>query len=766
MKINAFPILVQQDKNGKHSKKPKVKDPNNHMMDIDDIDNYKYVGLRIPKNHVLIDLDFYKDKNLLNKINPLFNPPPDWTAALLQTTISGGKHYVFKLPDGVVVKQGVNLAGIVGFDVRTHESNGWIATGRGYEDATFLGVAQALNANIWPELPTVPDGLTKPATAGKVVADFDALVDAQPLGITKDQIEQYLNKISDCVDAYEPWLKVGMALYHEYQGSDEGLKAWVKWSEQSKHFDLDEIERKWPTFGRTGGECVTFRSIIKMAKDAGYSNLDAAVDIIDRTEEINNKTIIHVTEEIRVLSLNLTKLEKEILANYIRNKGGKTLGITKSAIIKDITPARRPKYDLGNNWVADWVYLEELDRFINIENNSLIGRSAFNFKFRDEVELDDRPADIVARDDHGIPCIANMMYYPGEDLFFEFENKRLLNLYRFDGPDLVDEYSDRDKATIEIVLSHFEFLLGKDSKEFQIFMNWIAYHVQYPGAKINWVILLEGPQGVGKTFIQILLAAILGPRNVRSVASSQLSSRFNSGLTLAQINVIEEVRLHGRNKFEIMDMLKALITNPRVQTEGKGRDAVEVHNPTNYLLLTNERNAIPLDYEDRRYCVMACQYRTKDAFIDVLGGEVEKNKYFERLYRAVDDHAGALRTFFNNLAISSAFYPKGNAPETQAGLDLQRLSKPDWLEDLEMAIETHYCRGVIDEDVVVTTHLNRLVEWETGKPIVGWQMRDGLIKLGYKKTDGLIRVGENRYNVWIRIGFDGDYKESIKQNLK
>ncbi len=49
---------------------------------------------------------------------------------------------------------------------------------------------------------------------------------------------------------HEHWVRIGAALHHATGGSDEGLRAWIDWSRDSKDFDEGEIESKWPTFQR------------------------------------------------------------------------------------------------------------------------------------------------------------------------------------------------------------------------------------------------------------------------------------------------------------------------------------------------------------------------------------------------------------------------------------------------------------------------------------------------------------------------------------
>jgi len=67
------------------------------------------------------------------------------------------------------------------------------------------------------------------------------------------------------------WLRVGMALHHEFGGDDLGRLYWDAWSQTSDKYDADEQSKAWDHFNadRTG-EKVTLGSVVAMAKAGGY----------------------------------------------------------------------------------------------------------------------------------------------------------------------------------------------------------------------------------------------------------------------------------------------------------------------------------------------------------------------------------------------------------------------------------------------------------------------------------------------------------------
>lgn len=91
------------------------------------------------------------------------------------------------------------------------------------------------------------------------------------VGLTIGEIEAML-KCLDPSMPREPWLRVGMALHHEFEGGDDGFEIWDEWSSYGDTYPGDEgLRHQWDSLKQTPGRhAVTMRSVIKMAKEAGY----------------------------------------------------------------------------------------------------------------------------------------------------------------------------------------------------------------------------------------------------------------------------------------------------------------------------------------------------------------------------------------------------------------------------------------------------------------------------------------------------------------
>jgi hypothetical protein len=114
--------------------------------------------------------------------------------------------------------------------------------------------------------------------------------------ISKEQVAAILDALDPDM-GHQPWLTVGMALHHQYRGSDEGFALWSEWSAASGKYPGDEaIRTRWNSFGRNPDKSITGRSLIKMGKEAGVYVSASAPATADEFEavlaEVEIKTLV------------------------------------------------------------------------------------------------------------------------------------------------------------------------------------------------------------------------------------------------------------------------------------------------------------------------------------------------------------------------------------------------------------------------------------------------------------------------------------------
>jgi len=254
--------------------------------------------------------------------------------------------------------------------------------------------------------------------------------------------------------------------------------------------------------------------------------------------------------------------------------------------------------------------------------------------------------------------------------------------------------------------------------------------------------------------------------NAKSLDPSALGERFTGWAHGAVVNIVEEIRIKGDDKWRIMDRLKPFITNSMIQIEEKGRDHRTVPNFTNYLLLTNYKDALPITNDDRRFCVMYGRIQNESELFDYFGGREATGDYFENLFSTSETHAGALKTFLMSYPISADFKASGRAPDTNSRrLMIQASVSPEQctVEDL---INKHEC-GVVNGRILDVTWLAKLCEPDGDMLPPTRTLGHILSDMGYSQIDGrrvYIKKTNTQHYVWFKHSPKND-SQTVKKEV-
>ena len=197
---------------------------------------------------------------------------------------------------------------------------------------------------------------------------------------------------------------------------------------------------------------------------------------------------------------------------------------------------------------------------------------------------------------------------------------------------LVNTYSpvtvDSSPGDIGPFLHHMRKLFPIDSDR-AIIEAYLAALVQFPGDKFQWWPLIQGAEGNGKSLILAVAEAAIGPRYCHRPNASDLGGnggKFTAWLMGRVLIGIEEIKVG--NRIELLEILKPIVTNDRLEMQGKGVDQITGDNRANGLLFTNYKDAIPASTDRRRYAqFFTPQQSIADIVADGMGGD-----YFPRLY--------------------------------------------------------------------------------------------------------------------------------------
>jgi len=764
--IKYFPInLVFDSVKNKWNKKPAIpkgQDWHTYEASQRELNHAKNIGIIIPQNIVVIDVDTHKGVTT-DDIDEALGCLLDWESSQVQETPSGGAHYAFTLPEGVVIRQGSDLLGLNGFDTRT-SGKGWIASGENYKDLTLIGLPHALCDESWPMLnANAVHLLSDTANVDDEDNDLMSLVISQPIeDLSNDEIQTYIDALPTTeLEGYDTWLKVGMALFHQFKGKKQGFTLWSDWSKQSSNYDLKELQTKWRSFAKSrSANPITFAHIIYKAGGQQVIINKKVESLEDKALQVCDKqSYIDFKDEVLSISRNILPDDlRAMLADTVAKKAGKEIGLNKTEIKKALTPIKKganKNFDdeiEKPSWANNWVYIEKQCEFANTELNYSIKREAFNAKFDRNIEciIAEKSAATLTLNDYQIQTVVDTMFWPGANRIFEYERKEMLNNYHESGCTPCGVLDDDAQDVIDLFLAHIDFTLS-DEREKIIFLDWMAYIVQNPGKRINWALLLQGAQGTGKSYFVNVMQLILG-ENVRNLEPMAIAGRFTGWAHGSLLVAVEEIRIQGANRYEILDRLKPIITNDSIQIEEKGKDHKTVPNFTNYLLLTNHKDAIPLTSGDRRYCVMFSRVQSEQQLFAELGGEDGASKYFTNLFDESKRRPDALSRFLRDHKISKDFTPQGRAPETNARKKMMNISMSPERLSIEDAISQHNCE-IINDTIVDITQLSNMMMMDGEELPKTRTMSAILLEMGYESIDNRrvkIKQDSKYHYVWIK----------------
>lgn len=763
--LQVFPVKKFYDNDKKKWQKvpsiPRGVDWHTYKASERELTHATNVGVVIPSGVIVIDLD--TDKGVTREaVEGALGCALDWEDALLQHTVSGGQHYGFAIGDAVL-RQGSDLFDVIGFDTRC-SGRGWICMGEGYTDNTLMGLPSGLAPEWLPALPVEAISVL----AGSVDAfglddgDLSEMIAAQPIDdITDDDILLYLSRLpAGDVDQHDAWLHVGMALHHQFQGSKRGAELWRDWSKASQSYDVEEIKTRYKSFGRRSmSNPTTFAYVIKRAggrQTIAVGKMDSLLERASKIEDISDYD--DFKRELQSMpDYDLPKDMRAMIAAELADGIGRAKGMSRTDIKGALQPSKKTKMGGiggGNmaDWATDWVYVEMTCEFAHTELCYEIRREAFNAKYDREPECvgAEKSASALALNDYRIPTVVDKIFWPGADKLIDSSGKTMLNTYRPQGAEPCSVIDEDGQAVIDMLLRHVEFTLG-DKREQAILLDWLAYVSQNPGKRVNWAMLLQGAQGTGKSYFCVLLQEIMGD-HVKNLDPTAIAGRFTSWAYGSLVTVVEEIRMNGTNRYEVLDRMKPFITNDTIQIEEKGRDHRTVPNFTSYMMLTNHKDAIPLTSGDRRYCVLFSRVQSEAQLYSEFGGEEGAADYFEKLFAETRRRPDALAAFLKGYKISVEFNPSGRAPDTKARQMMMAVSTSPERLLLEDAINKHECE-VINDNILDITWLNKLCESEGEELPKTRAMTAILLEMGYEQIDKkrvkIAKTGTCHY-VWIK----------------
>lgn len=569
--------------------------------------------------------------------------------------------------------------------------------------------------------------------------------------ISDEELERKLFLIEDNAD-HDTWFQIGMALYHQYDGNQYGFDLWDRWSASAPNYDRAALEKRWPTFDNKNRDHmpITCRIVLKLAKEVETVNLKEVVNdfvqrIIQSSHRSDTDELEAVCAEIKVT--DLPNVAREVITGKVKQAWKAITGENaRIGFIRELIRYESKEIISAPPWIKPWVYCSQTDLLFNMSNRTELSRVAFNAanarymltpteRLEGKAVPETQPVD-AALNLYQIPSVYNRMFMPGQPPLYTYNEVDYANSYSEGGiPELPGVLSPVEEEAIEIFTGHFEHLI-KNERDRTIFLDFLTYIVQNPGQRVNWAVLLQGAEGDGKSFFLEVLKAVLGENNVNMISGKLLEEKYNPWAENALVCFIEDVRLHGQNRFDAVNTLKPMLTNKWVSIRRMNTNVYDVINTMNYIATANTKDALPVGEEDSRFFPIFTRFQKPEALAKF---KTENPHYYDRLYGSIQ-FAGAIRQFLLTRKLSEHFNPKARAPISSSRHEMVALNESEELlaltDSLEESTEPDYSEFLLDSRKVADHFMGLDALAPRGKALNRLLSQYGFTLLGRIKING------------------------------
>ena len=751
-------ILQKSARNKKHAhRKGGYQDRVNEPWE-DDATGYVAI---IPPSLIIVDNDCYQDDG--ESFKQFCKDIGNFELEPFATTPSGGEHYAFLNTDPDLVVGNLNkkypaldiyagyqsVVPIVGTTVLNKQDELASYKWASFDDSFII------NGVIHETLKEVLEMRPRSERNAKEYDDLELSIVANEM--PEDEVTQLIDGMPENLD-YDTWLHVGMALYDRYGGSDEGFEHFDRFSQQSSEkYDEDFTRKKWYN-GHVIPDAITYKRLRSISNESFVhevkERIASAEEFDDIIEEVKSKTWLNVggekDEDVRLkIAVCINKRMKELKIPVIQAR----------TIVKEMLPSRETVItEVDEPWLEDLVYVESFSnsKFYFTKSRERLSADGANGRLYSELnalkaKLGLKTCTVktlVSR--NMIKICSNHEYNPMVDdiVYRSGSGGTILNTYMADSrPSVAEEFTEEGEELIKSFMAHLKYLITDGEAE--ILLDWLAYQAQNFGTKLLWTPLIQSAEGLGKSLIgNAMINNVFGEGNSGTVDSNVVVGPNTSWASKGVFQVLEEIKLAGHNRFEVLNQLKPFITNKTVSRTEKYEVSAEVRNYCNFIALTNFKDAIPVSADDRRWWVVFAKVNTIDD-LETLTGE-NRRDYFEPLHQLANGKCGDQFHKWMLERDLSKFNPNF-PPESihKARMIATEESKTQNLSDLRELI--HATSKGVTKEVVSSKELRKLTQspaWEH-ESLDYNEIVKLLRALGYSKFPDKIKKDGELHSVWF-----------------
>lgn len=185
---------------------------------------------------------------------------------------------------------------------------------------------------------------------------------------------------------------------------------------------------------------------------------------------------------------------------------------------------------------------------------------------------------------------------------------------------------EEDETVIERFLDYMNNLF--DNKDVvNYLLAYFSNRLQNPSIRNNVCVILYGEEGDGKNRFLDIFKNIIGDKYYTELESSKQLFGSHCCVEKEQIFIcVNEAK--GKDNYENSDILKSRITTNTLKINPKGIQEFMIENYCDYIMTTNNNNAVNLHDKSRRYLYIetTSYYSQNDTFFNSFSNEIVENK--------------------------------------------------------------------------------------------------------------------------------------------
>lgn len=600
------------------------------------------VGVRMRETDLVIDVD---PRNFVEGDDPLARLQADlgvdfadWPKVV---TGSGGFHIYMTIPAGTLLRD--TLEDYQGIEFKAHGRQ-LVSPGSVHPEAEkpYLWDDDALAPTLKDKI-AAPSGLLELAKRPGRISAVDA-GDFAP-----EQLSEMLEGLDPTAfQDHDKWLEIMMACHHATAG--EGRDEFLEWSTSDPRYVKDAwlIGRRWDSLHADGGgRRVTVKTLFKRLIDAGQSERIPRATAQDdfpeddySSDEVQGGTDLELDEILATLpegGPETGPLEAMNAAGYaVVNENGMFR-----------VYRRKVDYLWGDEPREYWETYRKTD-FVDFLSNQRIQKIK-----GDTVQI--KPLATEWLNWGGRTTYEGIAFDPGNRIP---KKAKILNLWTDWAVEPKKGHWDMMKQLL------LEALCDGNEEMYNYVLDWSAFMVQHPDRPAEVALVFRGAKGTGKGTYFRALASLAGRHSMHINNQHHFTSNFNSHLRDCIFLFADEAMWAGDKKSE--GTLKALITEPTMIIEGKGKDVITARNHLHIGMASNEDWVFPASMDDER----------RLAISDVNNKFRGNVAFFTQLNKQLKDGGLAAMLFDLKTRDISKFHPRKNVPQTKA-LANQKLQSLD-----------------------------------------------------------------------------------------